>query len=213
MKDYPAETVFNGAAKNQPVWRLMVVPKPSARLADVSYGRACRLRPDMLRIFFVGLMIVGAVACLVLGLTMPVVELTYFYVWTDRHSFISIVRALYAEQELFLAGILVVFSMLFPAIKLVYLLVAYTCMAAGEGTRQRMLNRMSWLGKWSMLDVLVLALVIFYVKASAFTQASALPGIYFFSGAVLMTMIAYALVEHSPDSGPVSQSVDNNSAA
>ena len=205
MKDYPAETVFNGAAKNQPVWRLMVVPQPSARLADVSYGRASRLRPDMLRIFFVGLMIVGAVACLVLGLTMPVVELTYFYVWTDRHSFISIVRALYAEQELFLAGILVVFSMLFPAIKLVYLLVAYTCMAAGEGTRQRMLNRMSWLGKWSMLDVLVLALVIFYVKASAFTQASALPGIYFFSGAVLMTMIAYALVEHSPDSGPASQ--------
>lgn len=158
-------------------------------------------------------MIVGAVACLVLGLTMPVVELTYLYVWTDRHSFISIVRVLYAEQELFLAGILVVFSMLFPAIKLVYLLVAYTCMAAGEGSRQRMLNRMSWLGKWSMLDVLVLALVIFYVKASAFTEASALPGIYFFSGAVLMTMIAYALVEHSPDGGPASQTVADESAA
>jgi len=46
--------------------------------------------------------------------------------------------------------------------------------------------------------VLVLALVIFYVKASALTEAAALPGIYFFSAAVLMTMIAYALVEHSP---------------
>jgi paraquat-inducible protein A len=88
--------------------------------------------------------------------------------------------------------------MLFPAIKLLYLLVAYTTMATGGGARQRMLNRMSWLGKWSMLDVLVLALVIFYVKASALTEAAALPGIYFFSAAVLMTMIAYALVEHSP---------------
>jgi len=155
-------------------------------------------QPAGLRTFTAGLMIVGAVTCLVLGLTMPVIELTYFYVWSDTHSFISIVRALYAEQELFLAGILVVFSMLFPAIKLLYLLVAYMGMATGSGTHQRMLSRMSWLGKWSMLDVLVLALVIFYVKASAFTEAAALPGIYFFSGAVLMTMIAYALVEHSP---------------
>jgi len=153
--------------------------------------------PGMARTLAVGVMIIGATACLVLGLTLPVLQLTYFYVWSDTHSFVSIVRALYAEQELFLAGVLVVFSMLFPAIKLLYLIVAYTTMAAG-GARRRVLNRMSWLGKWSMLDVLVLALVIFYVKASALTEAAALPGIYFFSAAVLMTMIAYALVEHSP---------------
>jgi len=143
-------------------------------------------------------MIVGATASLVLGLTLPVIELTYFWLWSDTHSLISIVRALFAEQEWFLAAIVVVFSMLFPAIKLLYLLVAYTTMASGAGARTRILNRMSWLGKWSMLDVLVLALVIFYVKASALTEAAALPGIYFFSAAVLMTMIAYALVEHSP---------------
>jgi len=147
----------------------------------------------------VGALIIGATTCLVLGLTMPVIELTYFYVWSDTHSFISIVRALFAEQEIFLAGILVVFSMFFPAIKLVYLLVAYTTMATGGDARNRALNRMAWLGKWSMLDVLVLALVIFYVKSGALTEAAALPGVYFFAGAVLMTMIAYALVEHSPD--------------
>lgn len=155
--------------------------------------------PSGLRTFLVGALIIGATTCLVLGLTMPVIELTYFYVWSDTHSFISIVRALLAEQEIFLAGILVVFSMFFPAIKLVYLLVAYTTMATGGDARNRALNRMAWLGKWSMLDVLVLALVIFYVKSGALTEAAALPGVYFFAGAVLMTMIAYALVEHSPD--------------
>lgn len=153
-----------------------------------------------LRGLAVGVMIIGASACLMLGLTMPVIELTYFYVWTDTHSFLSITRALYAENELFLAGILVTFSMLFPAIKLVFLLIAYADMAAGRDTRQRALDRVSWLGKWSMLDVLVL--VIFYVKASVFSEAAALPGIYFFSGAVVMTMLAYALVEqHDPGLG------------
>lgn len=173
----------------------------SSRLTeDGAETRAAPLRPSagVFRTFAVGVMIIGATACLVLGLTLPVIELTYFYVWSDTHSLVSIVRALYAEQELFLAGVVVVFSMLFPAIKLLYLLVAYTTMAAGGRARQRVLNRMSWLGKWSMLDVLVLALVIFYVKASALTEAAALPGIYFFCAAVLMTMVAYALVEHSP---------------
>lgn len=150
-----------------------------------------------LRGLAIGVMIIGATACLMLGLTMPVIELTYFYVWTDTHSFLSITRALCAENELFLAGILVTFSMLFPAIKLVFLLIAYADMAAGRGTRRRALDRISWLGKWSMLDVLVLALVIFYIKASALAEATTLPGIYFFSGAVLMTMMAYAMVEHS----------------
>ncbi len=165
------------------------------RTAEHSYANG----PSGLRTFLVGALIIGATTCLVLGLTMPVIELTYFYVWSDTHSFISIVRALLAEQEIFLAGILVVFSMFFPAIKLVYLLVAYTTMATGGDARNRALNRMAWLGKWSMLDVLVLALVIFYVKSGALTEAAALPGVYFFAGAVLMTMIAYALVEHSPD--------------
>ena len=174
-----------------------VSPGLTGKLADTRRARP-PAGPAMIRTVAVGVMIIGATGSLVLGLTLPVIELTYFYVWSDTHSFISIVRALYAEQELFLAGVLVLFSMLFPAIKLLYLLVAYTTMATGAGARQRMLNRMSWLGKWSMLDVLVLALVIFYVKASALTEAAALPGIYFFSAAVLMTMIAYALVEHSP---------------
>ena len=165
------------------------------RAAEHSYANG----PSGLRTFLVGALIFGATTCLVLGLTMPVIELTYFYVWSDTHSFISIVRALLAEQEIFLAGILGVFSMFFPAIKLVYLLVAYTTMATGGDARNRALNRMAWLGKWSMLDVLVLALVIFYVKSGALTEAAALPGVYFFAGAVLMTMIAYALVEHSPD--------------
>ena len=154
--------------------------------------------PGIARTLAVAVMIIGAAGSLVLGLTLPVLQLTYFYIWSDTHSFVSIVGALYTERELFLAGILVVFSMLFPVIKLLYLIVAYTTMVAGGRARQRVLNRMSWLGKWSMLDVLVLALIIFYVKASALTEAAALPGIYFFTGAVMMTMIAYALVEHSP---------------
>lgn len=148
------------------------------------------------RDFCIGLLIVLATACLVLGLTLPVIRLTHLYLWSDTHSFVSVVHALYAGNEIVLATILVVFSVLFPVLKLVYLLAAYTLLSTGSPHCRLMLSRLSWLGKWSMLDVLVLALVIFYVKASAFSDAAALPGVYFFAASVLLTMLAYALVEH-----------------
>jgi paraquat-inducible protein A len=42
-----------------------------------------------------------------------------------------------------------------------------------------------------MTDVMVLALMIFYVNSSGYTEAHVLPGIYFFAASALMTMFAY----------------------
>ena len=50
---------------------------------------------------------------------------------------------------------------------------------------------MEWLGRYSMTDVMVLALMIFYMNASGYTEASVLPGVYFFAASALMTMFAY----------------------
>jgi len=41
-----------------------------------------------------------------------------------------------------------------------------------------------------MLDVLVLALVIFYVKISGIGDANTLPGIWFFAASVILTLLA-----------------------
>jgi len=42
-----------------------------------------------------------------------------------------------------------------------------------------------------MTDVMVLALMIFYINASGYTEATVLPGIYFFAASAIMTMLAY----------------------
>ncbi|MGO9986088.1 MAG: paraquat-inducible protein A, partial [Rhodomicrobium sp.] len=61
--------------------------------------------------------------------------------------------------------------------------------------RSRWFKRIEWLGKWSMLDVLVLALLVFYAKSTGLADAVALPGVYFFAASVILTMIAYALID------------------
>jgi hypothetical protein len=47
-----------------------------------------------------------------------------------------------------------------------------------------------------MLDVLVLALVVFYAKAANLADAMSMPGIYLFAAAVVLTMIATAIIEY-----------------
>jgi len=149
------------------------------------------------RRFLLNLTILAAAVCLVLGLVLPVVKLSRLYVWTDEHSMASVIWALYSKDELFLAAVIAVFSILIPAIKLLYLLAMASLAGEGEaGTHwQRPLKHLEWLGKWSMLDVLVLALIVFYVKSSGVADAAAMPGLYFFSGSVVLTMLAYGWIK------------------
>jgi len=146
--------------------------------------------------FLLGLLIIAATVCLVLGLTLPIIRLTQFYVWTDVHSLISVVKELYIADELVLASIVFLFSIVFPFLKLLYLLALYSIRHIQPQKAARWLKRLSWLGKWSMLDVLVLALVVFYAKAANLADAMSMPGIYLFATAVLLTMVATAMIEY-----------------
>ncbi len=148
-----------------------------------------------LRAFLVFVLTLAAAVCLVMGLTLPVVKLTRLYFWTDTHSIISIISALYYTGEVFLAGVIFVFSVVFPAFKLLYITMAGTLITFNPARRSRWFKRIEWLGKWSMLDVLMLALLVFYAKSAELTDAVALPGIYFFAASVILTMIAYSLVD------------------
>ena len=64
--------------------------------------------------------------------------------------------------------------------------------------RKKSIETMEWLGRYSMTDVMVLALMIFYVNSSGYTEARVLPGVYFFAASALMTMLAYGWANASP---------------
>ena len=83
------------------------------------------------------------------------------------------------------------FSIFFPFLKLFYLLTLVTSPDMPHQFRTRSISVMEWLGRYSMTDVMVLALMIFYVNASGYAEASVLPGTYFFAASAIMTMLAY----------------------
>ncbi len=159
---------------------------------DIEQNRLGKLHR---RSIFFELLLLAAVITLGLGLTLPVVELSWLLVWKKTHSIIDVILTLYKEQEIFLAVVLFFFSVLFPVIKLFYLLYAYIQHIWYSRPQGLTLRHLHWLGKWSMLDVMVLALVVFYVKQSGVADAKTLPAIYYFGAAVILTMLATSRCE------------------
>ena len=133
----------------------------------------------------------SAAICFALGVTLPSIRFTTIYVWTNEHSIATIMWALYHNQEWFLCAVITVFSVVFPFLKLLYLLTLCLSPNLPAEFRQKSISTMEWLGRYSMTDVMVLALMIFYMNSSGYTEARVLPGVYCFAASALMTMFAY----------------------
>lgn len=144
------------------------------------------------RRFLLSFAIIGAAVCLALGMTLPIIKLTKFVFWTTEHSLISTVRTLIHDGQTFLGFTVLIFSIIFPSLKLLYLLLVSTLPQAELVRQARRLRALEWLGKWSMHDVLVLALTIFFIKSQGVFDAASLSGVYFFTAGVMLMILSYA---------------------
>jgi paraquat-inducible protein A len=126
-----------------------------------------------------------------LGLVLPLLEVSRLYVLTDEPSLVDVVAGLWRSGETALAMVIGLFSIVFPALKLVLVhLAAY-------GAAGRVPKWFGTLANWSMLDVLVVALVIFAAKTSGLASALTRPGLWFFAASVALTAVASAMVRRA----------------
>jgi paraquat-inducible protein A len=171
-------------------------------LAGANAGVLAREEPfrplTPFRNFVLSLLIISATVCFAFGIMMPVIRFTTVYVWTNEHSIATIIYALFENEEYFLTIVLFLFSILFPFLKLLYLLTLVTSPDIPEQFRRKSILTMEWLGRYSMTDVMVLALMIFYVNSSGYTEARVEPGVYFFAASALLTMVAYGWANTVP---------------
>jgi len=124
-----------------------------------------------------------------LGLTLPLVRFESFYFFEETPTLIEIVRTLGVEGDLALAVLIGAFSIVFPAVKLLLLFV----IGVG-GSSARRLGALSAVSKWSMMDVMVVALAIVAAKTSGLATALTLPGLWFYATATLSSAAAAAIL-------------------
>jgi paraquat-inducible protein A len=170
-----------------------IVPVPAPDTGSHGQSRGWRN-------FGLSFLIIVATVFFALGIILPTIRFTTVYVWTNEHSILTIMFALFENQEYFLAAVVFAVSVFFPFLKLFYLLTLITSHDMPADFRKRSIATMEWLGRYSMTDVMVLALMIFYVNSSGYTEARVLPGVYFFAASALMTMLAYGWANVEPPS-------------
>lgn len=140
------------------------------------------------------LMLLGAAACLGFGLVLPTITMKELVFWKHTFSVLTGIQSLYQEKYYFLAAIIFVFSIIFPIAKLLTLSVILYANVPVE----KELTLLKWLGilgKWSMLDVFVVAVMIVVTKISGLVKAQAHIGIYVFTLSIMLSMFATMRIE------------------
>ena len=145
------------------------------------------------RRFLLSFAIIGAAVCLALGISLPILKLTKFMFWTSEYSLMTTVEVLIRSgADVSRPRRAWCSRSCFPIVKLLYLLLVSTLPAAELRRHAKRLRAIEWIGKWSMHDVLVLALTIFFLKSQGVYDAASLPAVYFFTAAVVLMILSYA---------------------
>ena len=124
------------------------------------------------------------------GLSLPVLRVDKFFIFSDRFSIIDSLIALVRSEEYFLFTVIFAFTVVLPVTKLIYAARLWAVIDVDDPRFARTLGIIDTLGKWSMLDVLLLAIVVASIKMSVVGDAHANPGLYLFSGAIITSMLS-----------------------
>lgn len=156
------------------------MPRSKARSLAERYPHKARRLKALLGVAFV---------LLVVGLFSPVITLHKLIFIENTFSLVSGVIELVREGHLFLSVIVTAFSIVLPILKLGVLWRVLDVEIAANRL-ERYVHWMHVYGKWSMLDVFVVAVLVVAVKLGALARVEMHFGLYAFAGAVLLTMIA-----------------------
>jgi paraquat-inducible protein A len=135
----------------------------------------------------VALVAVASLA-LAVGLNLPVVTLRTGLAH-DSYSVLGGIIDLARSDEVLLALVVLAFSVVFPIVKLLTL-ARVLFRTLPEEQRARTVHTLELLGRWSMLDVFVIAILIGSVHLGILSEAYAERGIYVFAGGILLSMFS-----------------------
>lgn len=138
----------------------------------------------------VGIAFVVALGCWAAGVTLPVLHVTELFVFENEISLVGIVDGLMQEGEYAVGILVLIFTLMLPPAKLAvgYCVWRFTTVDGKAARRGVML--LDAIGKWAMLDVLILALVIVTLKSSWVADVQTAQGLYYFAASAILALLA-----------------------
>lgn len=142
--------------------------------------------PDRL----LGVALFGAAGLLVSGWLIPIMTVRRLIFFEDKISVIQAMEGLLARGQYLLFFIILLFSMLFPIVKIFLSYGLWRSKDMFTDKFERRLGRAEMLGRWSMLDVFLMAVAVAAVNFSLIADVELHPGLYALAGGVVLSMLA-----------------------
>ena len=137
-----------------------------------------------------------ATLLLIIGVSSPLMTLSKFMLLSQSFSVLSGSLELLLGGHFFLFIIIAGFSIVLPALKLLVLRRLLSPEKSSSMALKRALHLMHDYGRWAMLDVMVVAVLVVTVKLGAITSIEIHFGLYVFGVATLLIMLITQAVVH-----------------
>lgn len=109
---------------------------------------------------------------------------------SSQSSLLGGTLELFRHGNLFVGTVVLLFSIVFPLVKIVLLLELSLLEILHQKHKAATLRLMENLGKWSMMDVMLLAFMVMLVKLGDMVEFNFGPAIFAFVSCVAMSMVA-----------------------
>ena len=135
-------------------------------------------------------MLAASLGFFIAGIFLPFTSVTKLWLFENQVSVYRGLIVLWKAGELFLFLILFVFTILFPFVKINSLLGVWLWPRLEQEQARRRYHFVANLGKWSMLDVFVMAILVLTVKSSGVASIQVGVGFFLFFVSVMLTQTA-----------------------
>ena len=126
---------------------------------------------------------------LFIGLVAPIITFTKFFFIHNTFSILTACWNLLKQGQVFLFIIIALFSVLLPILKLALLTKLTLSNSVISTNTEKLLIWIHRFGRWSMLDVFVVAVLVVVVKLGAIGNVEKHIGLYAYAGAAILIML------------------------
>ena len=144
---------------------------------------------------WLGIGLIASFSLLLIAYVAPLMTVRKGFLFSETFSLMDTLISLLTGREWGLSLVLILFSFLFPITKIALGIVAWFILDQGGAILPKILLLIERTGKWSRLDVLIVALVVVGLKASFITDVAVHPGIYLFAGSLLLSTVITARIK------------------
>ena len=141
-------------------------------------------------------MLLAALGCFFAGIFLPFTAVTKLWLFNDQVSVYQGLVIFWNSREIYLFLILFVFTICFPFVKMNALLALWLYPRLTADRAKAFYKFVSHLGKWSMLDVFVVAILVLTLRSNGLASIRVGTGFFLFLTSVMLTQFSSTWTGH-----------------